>query len=266
MSLVIADVFRWGDARLQRLDYCDFTDATITVADSFLVSDGSALALDLHRTRFLTSVPRGYYGDTDPDAFWRAAIAAIPREGDWFPRLELHDGPRFLFRHRSAPQLKNSIVLTTHRGADPRTTPGVKGPDFAALTRVRTEAQTSGADEAVLLTDDGYVIESSQSAIVWWRGSILCTSPSEFERVDSVTAKAMIGLAAALGIELHTEAVTPAELDGTEVWALNSLHGPRIVTRWIDGPELAELPGRLTQWRARLAALRHPLPPVAVAE
>lgn len=266
MSLVIADVFRWGDGGLQQLDYCDFTDATVTAADSFLVSDGKALALDLHRTRFLTSVPRGYYRDTDPAAFWDAAIAAIPREGDWFPRVELHAGPRFLFRQRSAPQLKNSIVLTTHRGADPRTTPSVKGPDLEALTRVRTEAQAMGADEAVLLTDDGYVIESSQSAIVWWRGSILCSAPTEFDRVDSVTARSMLGLATALGVELHTEAVTPAELDGTEVWALNSLHGPRIVTRWIDGPQLAELPGRLTQWRARLAALRHPLPPVPVVE
>jgi branched-subunit amino acid aminotransferase/4-amino-4-deoxychorismate lyase len=128
------------------------------------------------------------------------------------------------------------------------------------MTRLRTQAQKQGADEAVILTTDGYVVESSQSAIVWWRGSILCSPPPEFARVDSVTARSLLGLAGALGVELHTEAVTPAELSGVEVWALNALHGCRIITTWIDGPELAELPNRLALWRDKLAALRHPLP------
>jgi hypothetical protein len=44
------------------------------------------------------------------------------------------------------------------------------------------------------------------------------------------------------------------------VWALNALHGIRIVTGWVDGPATAELPGRLDVWRARLDALRKPLP------
>jgi hypothetical protein len=54
--------------------------------------------------------------------------------------------------------------------------------------------------------------------------------------------------------------VTPAELDGTELWALSALHGIRIVTSWVDGPQLAEQPGRLATWRTRLDALRKPLP------
>jgi branched-subunit amino acid aminotransferase/4-amino-4-deoxychorismate lyase len=260
MSPVIADVFRWGDDHLEQLDYCDMTDSTIVAADSWLVTDGTSLALDLHRQRFMTSTPRGYYARSDPEAFWDAAIAAIPRTGDWFPRLEVHSGPRFLFRLRSAPELKRSLALVTHHGADARTTPLVKGPDLEAMTRLRTEAQKQGADEALILTPDGYVVESSQSAIVWWRGSILCSPPPEFARVDSVTARSLLGLAGALGVELHTEAVTPAELAGVEVWALNALHGARIVTTVVDGPELAELPGRLSLWRERLAALRHPLP------
>ena len=55
--------------------------------------------------------------------------------------------------------------------------------------------------------------------------------------------------------------MTPAELDGTELWALSALHGPRIVTGWIDGPSTAELPGRLATWRSRLEKLRKPIHP-----
>jgi hypothetical protein len=276
MSSVIADVFRWGQnpsngARgLELLDYCELTDATIKAADSFLVSDGKALALELRRERFLGGLdrldslypldPLDRLDPLDLQRFWDAAIAAIPREGDWFPRLEVHSDGRMLFRLRSAPELKRSLALVTRTGRDPRTTPAVKGPDLEAMTRVRTEAQKRGADEAVILTADGYVVESSQSALVWWRGSILCSPPPEFARVDSVTARSLLGLAVALGVELHSEAVTPAELDGVEVWALNALHGARIVTAWVDGPDTAELPGRLSLWRGRLDALRHPLP------
>lgn len=259
MSSPVADVFRWGDRGLELLDYCDLTDRSIEAADSWLVTEGTTRALDLHRTRFMTSIPRGYYLTSDPGAFWDAAIAAIPRTGDWFPRVELHSGPKFLFRLRSAPELRKHIVLATAK-RDSRTTPGIKGPDLEALTSVRVKAQKAGADEAVILTRDGYVIEASQSELVWWRGSILCTAPTEFTRVDSVTRRSLLAVATALGVETHTEAVTPAELAGTEIWALNALHGARIVTRWIDGPDTAELPGRLAQWRARLDALRHPLP------
>jgi len=123
------------------------------------------------------------------------------------------------------------------------------------MLRLRTAVQPLGAGEAIILSDDGFVVEGAYSALVWWRGSILCTVPDDFARVDSITAKSLLTLATALGVETFTEAVTPAELDGVELWALSALHGPRMVTGWVDGPQLAELPGRFTTWRNRLAAL-----------
>jgi len=253
---VTADIYRWTGHSLDLLDYCDLSDTSIAAADSWLVENGRTLALDLHRARFLEHAPAA----TD---FWDASIAAIPRDGDWFPRVELHTNGRMLFRLRSAPTRTRSVTLATHHGPDPRTSPTAKGPDLDAMRRLRTAAQALGADEAVILSPDGYVVEGSYSALLWWRGAILCFPPAEFERVPSITARSLIGLAVALGIETLEEAVTPAELDGTEVWALNALQGPRIVTGWVDGPGMAELPGRIAQWRLRLGALAHPLPEVA---
>lgn len=246
-------ISRWRDGELEPLEYCDMTDSRIVAADSWFVTEGRALAIGLHRDRFLAAAA------DDADDFWEAAVAAIPTEGDWFPRVELHEPRRLVFRLRSAPERTRSAVLATWNGPDPRTTPLVKGPDLAAMLRIRTSVQADGADEAVILTDDGYVVEGAYSALLWWRGEILCGPPGTFDRVDSVTARSVLGLARALGIDTHEEAVTPAELDGTELWDLSALHGIRIVTRWVDGPDLAEKPGRLTQWRARLDALRKPL-------
>lgn len=250
----VESIFRWRDGALEALEYCDMTDTRIVAADSWLVGGGRTLALGLHRARFLAAAPGA-------EQFWDAAIAAIPSEGDWFPRVEFHEPARYVFRLRSAPERSRSAVLATWTGADPRTEPAVKGPDLASMLRIRTAVQAEGADEAVILTDDGYVVEGAFSALLWWRGEILCGPPLTFERVDSVTARSVLTLARALGIDTHEEAVTPAELDGTELWALSALHGIRIATRWVDGPELAEKPGRLAQWRARLDALRKPIRP-----
>ena len=249
-------VYHWHDDALQFLDYCDMADTTVEAADSWLVSDGRTLALDLHRSRFLAAAPGG-------EAFWDAAVAAIPREGDWFPRVELQSrsgAPLFVFRLRSAPKRTRSVVVATHAGPDPRIRPTVKGPDLESMLRIRTAVQPLGAEEAVILSPDGYVVEGAYSAIVWWRGAILCAPAPELERIDSVTARSLLGMAAALGVETYEESVTPAELDGCEVWALSALHGPRIITKWVDGPEMAALPGRLDLWRTRLSVLRRPLP------
>jgi hypothetical protein len=255
-------IFRWHGGHLQPLEYCDMFGAVIAVADSWLVTDGTVLALEVHRSRFLGGI-NGDHPGLDAAGFWAAAIAQIPRTGDWFPRVELqlrHGAPLLVLRLRSAPERTKSVRLATHRGPDPRTSPLIKGPDTAALLRLRTEAQGRGADEAVIVSTEGFVIEGAYSSLLWWRGEFLCAPSLDLQRVDSVTARSVIALATALGTDVHYESVTPRELDGLEIWCLNALQGIRIVTAWIDGPEPAELPGRLALWRARLDRLRKPLP------
>jgi branched-subunit amino acid aminotransferase/4-amino-4-deoxychorismate lyase len=258
----VESIYRWHGGELVALDYCDMTNTTIEVADSWLVTNGRVLALGLHRDRFLSSMAPDARGATSADAFWDAAISQIPREGDWFPRVELQrrgDGLLLVFRLRDSPERRNNVVEATWLDGDPRTAPRTKGPDLETMTRVRTSAQSRGANEAVILTNDGFVVEDSHSGLLWWRGEILCGPPAEFDRVDSVTVRSVLALAAALGVETYQEAVTPSEIADTELWSLNALHGIRIVTAWIDGPELAQLPGRLALWRARLDRLRKPI-------
>ncbi|MBX3195089.1 MAG: aminotransferase class IV [Microbacteriaceae bacterium] len=259
-----ATVYLWREDRLEPRDDCDVLPAVIEAADSWLVTDGRVRGLELHRTRFMTSIPRGRYRQVDPGAFWDASMAALPRTGAWFPRVELRTQllrPQLLLRVREAPELKRSIVLATHTGRDPRTAPRFKGPDLEAMVRLRTRAQARGADEAVQLSPQGHVADGSTTSIAWWRGDALCVPAADIERIDGVTLRSVVALATALGIDVLYESVRPEELDGLEVWALNALHGIRIVTSWIDGPATAEEPGRLADWRARLDALRHPLPP-----
>lgn len=249
----VQSISRWHDGVLEPLEYCDMSETRVVVADSWRVVDGRARAVGLHRERFLATA------GPSAEAFWDAAIAAIPRSGDWFPRVELHSSGRLVFRLRSTPETSRTAVLATWHNGDPRTTPATKGPDLESLLSIRTAVQPLGANEAVILSPDGYVVDGAYSALLWWRGDVLCGPPRDFARVDSVTSRTVLTLQTALGFDTYEEAVTPAELDGTELWVLSALHGARIGTAWIDGPELAEKPGRLAAWQSRLDALRRAL-------
>jgi branched-subunit amino acid aminotransferase/4-amino-4-deoxychorismate lyase len=234
---------------------------TLDVADSFLVADGTVLALGLHRERFLDSVrEQGFRDRAAAETFWDAAVAAIPRDGSWFPRFELatiRDAHLLRLRLRTAPALTDSVVLAT-ADDDPRRVPDIKGPDIERLGVLRERAQQAGADEAVIL-DNGLISDGTTTALLWWRGDTLATPPLTFAKVDSVAARTVRGVAAAMRIPVDEEAVTPAELDGAVVWAVNALHGIRAVTAWLDGPRVAQDAARTAAWRTRLAALARPI-------
>lgn len=261
-----ATVYRWADGALQHVDHCDPGEETLEAADSWFVHDGRALALDLHRARFADAVLARGFGDLDIAPFWSAVIAAVPAEGSWFPRVELvsRGGGRHLrYRHREAPERAASIALATHEGDDPRTDPRVKGPDLESMTALRTWSHTRGADDAVVLSPEGYIVEGATTSLVWWSDDELCIVAHELPRIASVTERSVIALALALGVTVREQLVRPGDLGGREIWALNALHGIRIVTAWVNGPETAELPGRLRLWRDRLSALHKPLPSLA---
>ena len=150
------------------------TEVQLEVADSWLVEDGRARSLDSHFERFSRWV-----GEVSPDctpslpAFFEAVKEKIPGTGRWFPRIEFHaeaEAPHHLYlRLRAAPDQLGDVILWTLPDADPRQNPSVKGPDLSLGMQMRRNAKMHGADEAVILSKDGYVLEGALSSLVWWR-------------------------------------------------------------------------------------------------
>lgn len=264
--------FRWDGHVLVEIGLDEAALGSLDAADSLLVSEGHALALDLHRSRFHYAVNRMVTSTTtisadDVGSFLRAAFAKVPMSGQWFPRVELRtqtDRSQLIFRQRSAPALTKAVTLGTHSGKDPRHIPSVKGPDLEALGAIRVDAHQRGIDDVVFVTANDHIIDGAANALVWWRGETLCAPPRpendpDFARVASVTSQALLGVAFVLGVHTQEEMATPAELDGSEVWAVNALHGIRMVTQWHGVTQLAEKPGRIGLWREHLRALRSPI-------
>jgi len=257
--------FTWTGGALVERDL--IPHEALEVADSWFVSPaGRARALDAHRDRFLESIaermPRA--DALDPEAFWGASIGRLRsfREAALFPRLELARFPggglELRLRVRVAPRMRDTAVLSTHRGLDPRRVPRIKGPDLETLIDLRAAAQENGADEVVLL-DEGRVVDGSSSAILWWRGETLVAPAGDLARVASVTARSIRLIATATGTRVVEERARPADLAGCEVWIVSALRGITPVDTWIDGPEVLVRPERAAIWRKKLAALSRPL-------
>ena len=142
----------------------------LLVADSWLVRDGRVRGFERHRERFLRAC--GECGGPPLRRlveFWQDMTAALPRSGEWFPRVELAAGSmelRLLLRH--APPLGSGVRVWAAGQSDPRTVPRRKGPGLDALARVRRRASDKGAEEAVLIAHSGVVLEAATASVLWW--------------------------------------------------------------------------------------------------
>ncbi|QOV41508.1 aminotransferase class IV [Streptomyces ferrugineus] len=234
----------------------------LLVADSWLVRDGRVRGFDRHRERFARAC--GECGGPPPRRlveFWRDMTAVLPRAGEWFPRVELTEGSgelRVLLRH--APPLGAGIRVWALGQPDPRAVPRRKGPDLDVLAEVRRRAADAGAQEAVLVTPSGEVLESATASVLWWEDDTLCLPPSRLPLLAGVTAGLIEERARRSGIPVDRRTRTVAELDGREVWLVNALHGIRPVTEWTGRPMRAAPATRAPEWRTWLDDLMEPLP------
>ncbi|MEU9344863.1 aminotransferase class IV [Streptomyces sp. NPDC048278] len=224
-------------------------DEPLLVADSWLVRDGRVRALDRHRDRFVRSCAEC---EGPPEyrllEFWRAMTAALPRTGTWFPRVELT--PHHVrLRLRPAPPLGTTVEVWAAGQPDPRTVPRRKGPDLGALARLRARAAEAGAQEAVLVTPSGVVLEAATTTVLWWEDDTLCLPPPRLPVLPGVTLALIQERAGHTGIRVAHHERTLAELTDREVWLVNALHGIRPVTRWVGGPIEAGTAARAPGWQ-----------------
>ncbi|MGH4024504.1 MAG: aminotransferase class IV [Pseudonocardiaceae bacterium] len=243
--------------------------AAAVVVESFLLEDGRVAGLTRHESRFWASCDALALEVTDErlSRFLADVRTGLPRSGRWFPRIEAHRGspsPLVLWL-RPAPAPQYGIRLWNGPEADPRRCPRCKGPDLATLAALRERARAEGGDDAVLRTLEGTVLETAHAGLLWWRGGELCFPDPVLPRLVSVTAGLLLDCARASGVTVRSERVRPAELAGTEVWAVNTLHRIRPVVGWAGseccptGSDILLDEQRLTYFRTQLQEMAEPI-------
>jgi branched-subunit amino acid aminotransferase/4-amino-4-deoxychorismate lyase len=225
---------------------------TLWAADSWLVADGRARAVERHWDRFSAACDEHGVAPEALAAFRAEVERAVPAHGRWFPRIELRDDGELAVLVRPAPPREPTVVAWIADVPDPRRFPRRKGPDLDRLAALRERAAVHGAGEAVLADADGRLLEGAYTSLLWWAGETLCVVPDTAPILPGVTRSLLIELAAERATPVAQRRPAPQELADREAWLVSALHGIRAVTRWaVDGPP-AGAGARAATWQRLL--------------
>ena len=80
----------------------------------------------------------------------------------------------------------------------------------------RIETASAGADEALLLNTDGFVVEGSSSNLFWIEGDTICTSPLASGVLAGVTRAVVLEICQSLNLKTRESQITPDQLLQTD--------------------------------------------------
>jgi branched-subunit amino acid aminotransferase/4-amino-4-deoxychorismate lyase len=224
----------------------------LLAADSWLVDDGRARALERHWARFAATCAAHGVQPAALAAFRAAVQGDVPARGRWFPRVELRADGELAFALRPAPAREPTVVAWVADVRDPRREPRRKGPDLERLAALRERAAAHGAGEAVIADADGRLLEGAFTSLLWWEGETLWAVPDDAPILPGITRALLLDLAREGGTAVAFRRPSPHELAGRETWLVSALHGIRVVTRWAaGGPQAGDAP-RAATWQRLL--------------
>jgi branched-chain amino acid aminotransferase len=231
------------------------TEATVPATDEGLLRGdgvfevirlygGRPFALDDHLARLERS-SRGLRLPVDLAAV-RAdveALLAANDPGDAVLRVVLTRGGRRLAIVEPQKALPATLALKTVTYAPTRILDGIKSLSYGANMLARRLAEEAGADEALLVTPHGRVLEGPTSAFFCsLDGETLVTPPLADHVLDSITRRRLL----ALGVGAE-RAIARDELAGAREAFLASTLREVHPVHAIDGVTLAAAPGPLTR-------------------
>jgi branched-chain amino acid aminotransferase len=141
-----------------------------------------------------------------------------------------------------------AAVMSTWRRNSQSPLSRLKSTCYLENVLARQEAVTAGADEALLLSEGGFVAEGSTTNIFIAGGEMLVTPSTESGALHGITREAVLELAQSMGIMPLVKQVEPGELfKADEAFLTNSIIEIMPLTRLDDRPIGSGRPGPLTQ-------------------
>lgn len=214
------------------------------IVDSYLILDGHVVRWDLHEQRFASSTTSAAW------PFLAQVRKLLPTSGSWFPRIEWYGEDRFGLNIRPAPPLRYTTSLWLSDHCDPRKHPSLKGPDLSVLAKLRRQANEQGCDDALLISNDGMILEAANAAVVFWADETTVVLPKQAV-LPSVTVGATIPLWEKAGINIVREDIRHIDFPA---WCGSALHGWTPVVSWGrgSGKMTAAQPPAVCTWNDQL--------------
>ena len=111
-----------------------------------------------------------------------------------------------------------------------------------AQVLARAEADDAGADEALLLNTNGFIVEGASCNLFWVQRGAVCTPPLASGILAGVTRAIVLELCLKLSLSVQEIAVTPDELRRTEGVFLTLSTLGVVVAVALDGKPLTQSP------------------------
>lgn len=212
---------------------------------------GRPFALDEHLERMGRSAA-GAHLPVDLEALRREALALLEAAapGDAALRLVCTRGGRRLAMIEELKRFPDSIALAAVTYSPTRVLDGIKSLSYGANMLCTRLAQECGADDALLVTPHGRVLEAPTSSLFYVRDGRLLTPPLSDHILDSVTRRRVVAVA-----DVEERPTTLDDLGAAEEAFLASTIKEVLPVHAIDDLELTA-PGPVTQGVAEAVARR----------
>src|SRR3954469_14732139 len=205
--------------------------------------DGEPFALDDHLDRMERSAANLLL-PLDADAV-RADIEALLEAGrpsDGVVRVLVTRGGHRIGFLEPLPELPETLALKTITYAPTRILDGVKSLSYGGNMLATRLAEQDGADEALLVTPHGRVLEAPTSTFFCsLDGRTLVTPPLEDHILDSITRRRLLGVC-----EVEERPIAADDLRGAQEACLVSTTREVLAVSAIDGRALPVVGGPLT--------------------
>jgi branched-chain amino acid aminotransferase len=106
----------------------------------------------------------------------------------------------------------NAILARTRRNPRSALDPRIKSANFLNSILAKREAEAAGAEEAILLSMDGWLTEGSISNLFFYRNGTLYTPSSQAGILEGITRRVVLELADQAGIRTVEGRFRPGEL------------------------------------------------------
>jgi branched-chain amino acid aminotransferase len=213
---------------------------------------GRPFALDDHLRRLVGSAA-GLRLELDVGAVEQdidGLLAAAPAEAlDESIRIVLTRGGRRIVILEKLLAFDTTLDLASITFAPSRILDGIKSLSYGGNMLASRLARERGADEALLVTPHGRVLEAPTSSLFWVREGELLTPPLDDHILDSITRRRLVA-----ALEVREAATTLDALAAADEAFLASTTREVQAVRSIDGRTLGAAPG--TRTRAAAEAFR----------
>ena len=183
--------------------------------ETMRVREGHIPFLPRHLARLERS--RHELGLPKPSQDLTALVAPFAATGDAVLRAEIRAG-RASVTVRAAPSLEAPAVITA---SEPHQPYPHKTTERDCFVDAAAEAERAEADDALLLTHDGFVAEGTVWSVFWWDGAVLRTPTLDLGILPGV------GRARVLELVTRTDQgrYTRQELTGKSLFLTNAVRG-----------------------------------------